>query len=369
MKIRFIFGLLAVIVTVILAAPPAHGELEPPVTITLIGDPDVVPIPGQIFGASFRFESTEPITMRQVELPGRWEAMYIGLAWDDSLELEPGVPRDVPFEIMSNDITEPVQVKIRAGGRIVVRDFFLVPPHYELQKSGEPEIRQIAAPDEHPFPGVRKDFLMADPVSDGPEGWSPDPDFSSPEDQKVKDKDAAYAIRVRGRFCYQRPDGVTVGVDNATIQIWDEDINPDDLLCIGVTDPYGYFDFVFDFDQSEAPDIYTRIIMANGEIHCAWQGYFVNTWVWRTHTVDDYGGNDLDFGWFGPADESQNAVPNVLTIGTRAWRWSKVRGYDPPMTYIYIPSGDHAYYQASIPAISVGNPEFFWTETILTLMR
>jgi hypothetical protein len=366
MRTRIILGLLAVLAAVFLAAPAARGELEPPVTITLIGDPNLVPVPGQVFAASFRFESSEPITMRHVELPGRWEAMYVGLAWGDSLELEPGVPQDVPFEIMSNDITEPVQVKIRAGGRKLIRDFFLVTPHYELQKSGQSEVRQFAAPGEHPFPGVRTDFAMAAPITDGPEGWTPDPDFSDPEDQKVQDKDAAYAIRVRGRFCYQRPDGETVGVDNATIQVWDEDINPDDLLYIGVTDPYGYFDVTFDFDQSEAPDIYTRVIMANGEIHCAWLGYYVNTWVWRTHTKDDYGGNDIDYGWFGPADESHNAVPNVLSIGTRAWRWSFVRGYDPPQTYLYIPCGDHAYYSSEIPAICVGNPEFFWREGVVS---
>ena len=366
MKTRIIFGLLAVIAAVILAAPPARGELEPPVNITLIGDPDVVPVPGQTFAASFRFESTEPITMRHVELPGRWEAMYIGLAWDDSLELVPGVPQDVPFEIISYDITQPLQVKVSAGGRKVLRDFFLVPPHYELQKSGHSEVQQLAAPGEHPFPAIRTDLVMPEPISDGPEGWSPDPDFSDPEDQLVTDKSAAYALRVRGRFCYSRPDGPIVGVDGATVQVWDEDLNPDDLVFVGVTDPYGYFDFVFNWNQSEAPDIYVRVLMANGEIHCAWLGYFVNTWVWRTHTKDDFGGTDVDYGWFGPADESQNAVPNVLSTGTRAWRWSKVRGYDPPQTYIYIPSGDHAYYQASIPAISIGNPVFFWRETVVS---
>jgi len=171
---------------------------------------------------------------------------------------------------------------------------------------------------------------------------------------------------VRGRFCYPRPDGPVVGADGASIQIWDEDINPDDLLATGVTDAFGYFDISFNYTQNEAPDIYTRILMANQEIHCAWEGYTINTWVWRTHTKDDYGGTDIDYGWFGPADAGKRAVPNVLSIGTRAWRWSYNQGYDPPQTYLYIPSSNHAFYSYTIPAIKVGNPDFYWEEPVVS---
>ena len=73
MRTRHVIALLLVFVA--FAAIPVRAEIEPPVTITLIGDPDAVPVPYEIFAASLRFTSTEPITMRH--LPLQMDIVYL----------------------------------------------------------------------------------------------------------------------------------------------------------------------------------------------------------------------------------------------------------------------------------------------------
>lgn len=170
-------------------------------------------------------------------------------------------------------------------------------------------------------------------------------------------------ITVHGRLVYQRPDGVYIGVDNARVQVYDEDITFDQVLATTATDASGYYSATFNWDPcflcENNPDIYVRFESTNGAAVVESANLEI-TYSFETGTTDDFTGTDLNRG----ADQPSNQQAfQLLTNITRAWRWLSVRGYSTPQVEVKWPANSISatYYNPSFETIHI-LPEDEWHE-------
>jgi len=323
-----------------LGAATARADKGPPVRIEIVtADPDIYPVQGQVFDFTLRITSTEAATLQDVTfLSGRlptgkayaWDIVAIGLPPGVPQPLQPGAPFDVPCSLLANDPTQRVRVRFRYDGHWYGESERLLPPFARRALlpvtgalkavppgAGEPPLAPASAlliPDPSATPHPPQDPVLVsekERAADAP---------------RAGDK-RGYNIRVHGRLVYHRPDGITAGVDGATIRVMDEDDDWDDELAAFVTDANGYFDHTFNYDMDEDPDVYLEIEAANGRVTVEDSGLLEENYTWESSTRDDFEGTDIDYGWFTGSDESLHPVLHILTAATRSWRWYADLGY------------------------------------------
>jgi hypothetical protein len=153
-------------------------------------------------------------------------------------------------------------------------------------------------------------------------------------------------IRVHGRFGYWRSDNQFIGGDGVAVLGYDD--GGPQLFAVA-TDAQGTFDVTFFWSGANdpQPDIYLKFVLENSKVYVNAGGWFASSYSWKTGTVQDYAGTDLDFGtqWPGPAGD-QPAV-HVHTDLVRTWRWLQNRGYDCPRVGSVWPDGSWSFYTGS----------------------
>ncbi len=323
-----------------LGASGARADKGPPVKIEIVtADPDVYPVQGQVFDFTVRITSARAATLQDVtflseRLPGAkayaWDIVAIGLPPGVPRPLQPNVPFDVACSLLANDPTQRVRVRFKYDGQWYGESERLLPPAARralLPVTGA--LKSVAPDASAPLFAPASALLKPDPsATRHPEQ---DPALVSAKERaedapRTGDK-RDYGIRVHGRLVYHRPDGVTAGVDGATIWVMDEDDDWDDHLALIVTDANGYFDQTFNYDMDESPDVYLDIEASNNRVTVEDSGLLEENYTWESSTRDDFDGTDIDYGWFTGSDESLHPVLHILTVATRSWRWYSDLGY------------------------------------------
>ncbi len=318
----------------------ARADKGPPVKIEIVrANPEAYPVQGQVFDFTLRVTSAKAAALQDVNFLSErlptgtgyaWEAVTIGLPPGVPQALQPMVPFDVPCSLLANDPTQRVRIRFMYDGQWYGESERLLPRAARQTLLPLPDGLKATAHGAVVTPFAPASALPRPGPSITPHPPQ-DPALVSPAElatdaPRTGDK-RDYSIRVHGRFVYHRPDGLTAGVDGATIWVMDEDDDWDDHLAMIVTDHDGYFDQTFNYDQSESPDIYLDIEASNNRVTVEDSGLLEENYTWESGTRDDYDGTDIDYGWFTGSDESAHPVLHILTTATRAWRWYNDLGY------------------------------------------
>ncbi|MBK7369637.1 MAG: hypothetical protein IPJ04_17620 [Candidatus Eisenbacteria bacterium] len=167
-------------------------------------------------------------------------------------------------------------------------------------------------------------------------------------------------VLVKGRFLYTRDDGQNIPVMGATVRVYDEDWDFDELMATTTTDADGRFSVSGSEDES-GPDIYVEIEMANSRVVVEDDNLEFN-YIFRTNVKDDFGGSTADFGTFSPNGNLGNSICHVFTNVYRAARYVASYGWNTPQVDVQYPSSDWPNYDGSeihIPTV-VGGRDYGW---------
>ncbi len=145
-------------------------------------------------------------------------------------------------------------------------------------------------------------------------------------------------VLVKGRFLYTRDDGQNIPVMGATVRVYDEDWDFDELMATTITDADGRFSVSGSEDES-GPDIYVEIEMANSRVVVEDDNLEFN-YIFRTNVKDDFGGSTADFGTFSPNGNLGNSICHVFTNVYRAARYVASYGWNTPQVDVQYPSSD-----------------------------
>lgn len=359
-------ALLALAVLGTLMAPAtAHADLRPPVNVELLGPPRAARA-GEPFVGTLRLTAGEPGRIDGLALGGDdWQMVRLSAPADQ--ELAKGQELTAEFTAIPRDPDGWLVVTLHWNGYPVRKSFDLSERGVK-RALGVVPVRQTRPDDgQAPAPAARVG-LAPEPAAgaaaprpgDDPDARLQDDDPSLP----ARTAGAKITVRVRGKFVYEREaDGIEIGVDGATVEIWDDDPVGDDHLVDTVTDTEGFFDITFTFDDywESYPDIYLKLRAGNGEVEVEDATWGI-PYVWETavrRDVESY----CNFGELQSSDESLVPALHILTNITRTWRWSAEKGYDPRGLDVQWPDGedDGAWYDSYRETIHVsGNRE--WNE-------
>lgn len=332
----------------LLRVPEARATVGPPVLVTLDG-PAGPAVRGQPWSGTLRIVSSEAGLVHDFHVHGSSWGL---IDWGSQQEfpLQAGVPIDLPFSGTPLEGPFPLVASFRFGAMEGHVTLDLSAEAWAIGQGPAPAVKIPGGAVSPPpagasvmlSPPLPETVLAADigrlDQSDGDPGKGPRP------------------IRVRGRFAYQNRDGVFVGADGVTVRVYHQQSVIDALLVATVTDPWGRFDVTFNWTGSDDPDLYLNFGLFSGRVQvksASWIDLLTaGPHQWRTGTVMDYPGNDLDFGDQGPGDApaARQAV-HLFTNLTRAWRWLAVRGYDAPAVTARFPSEWWPQYAANLPFI------------------
>lgn len=146
-------------------------------------------------------------------------------------------------------------------------------------------------------------------------------------------------LRFRGRIAYNRPATVdgggpaeTVGADNVYYEIVDDDDISTEVIHGGLTDVNGDFDVTVAWDDCDiagcdAPDIYLRWELDNGVLDVRLASILPVLFQWSTEdeTIDDFEGNEVDFGLVMPANPAHHSPMHIHNTITRAFRFIQLQ--------------------------------------------
>ncbi len=327
----------------------ARSTVGPPVGFTLVHEPAAARA-GEAYRGVLRVRAGQPLRLADLDLAGAGWTVRFERAIAD-LELGAGDSVDLPFVGTPSDPSAPLRVTARMGERTVGKAFDLSPRAHR-------ERVEVSAMTENPLgraiphPGVVPDPDLR--PAPAPERAAKDrtPSLATIVDESgdtALERDTGElgkrrSITIEGRFVYARDDGQTLGVDNATVRVFDEDSTYDTKLAEGLTDANGYYSFTFDWDPcalcDKRPDIYVEFELANSEVVVESAAFEVN-YRFASGTLGDFEGSYHDFGWLGPSDESLQAGPHIFNHVLRSWRWVvNNTPYDPPSVDVQWPDGD-----------------------------
>jgi len=319
--------------------PAAQATLGPPVKVRL-----EAPLPAAAAGESANYhiliEAGTDLRIDQVEVGGEgWVVLSIprltdrdlfkGEKWILPVSLkatQPSKPLPVTLEIEGNRLTWWLDLSPRAMARAQGPGKLRTEPGPPA-RSGNVSRHTNPGPSEDPTPGLHQD---------------------DPSGQESGGLKTARTIRVHGRFYYNRL-GTVMGVDAATVRVFDDDFIGRELLVAGATDSDGYFDLIFVWDPCPTcendPDIVVEFEAANSRVAVE-EPILEFNYKWETGEYHNFTGTDLDLGNVTPLLDDDHPALHLLTNATRTWRWFLGNeGYDTPSTDIQWPaSGDTPFY-------------------------
>lgn len=331
-------------------AAAARADVGLPVSVELLGEPRAGR-PGEVFAGELRITSGDAAEVADLRLEGEgWRPIRIGA--DATMAFRANESRTVTFAAECVDASHDLVVSFLWNGRRFREHLDLSEraARYARERFTVSMAREEGAEPPSP-PGIRLDAPAPRQAEDAA--------AKSPAPPQVR-----RAIRVRGRFVYTRPDGVTLGVDGLTAHIYDSDPGIDDHLVDVATGSDGRFDITFDFDDAweNYPDIYVNFEAANAEAeveHPTW-GYIYS---WETGVYADIA-SELNLGTIHSGDEDVVPALHLITSMTRNWRWFEDYAYDPRYVEVEWPDGDEGAWYTDIDEEIHISTEHEWSDQV-----
>ncbi len=331
---RAVGALLGVLLSVGLAAT-AVADVSPGVRIRLEAPEGRLPEVGEVFAFDLELTSGEDVAVIAPQLTtGRlpdgqmaWDLMSFPLP--PAFALDAMAPQTFPVQLVCNDPTQPITIRLQVDGHTITQQFNLLPLTVTSTSGGDETFMELDSDKSGP-PMLDVDIALPEPA---------------PITRKnVRDRRQECAnpalgrnIRVHGRFVYDRNsrndsgefigDGRVMGADGVTVKVYDEDWDWDDLLASAVIGPSGNFDITFYYDDAEAPDIYLEFVAANSKVDLVYPSIWNVTYSWRTPVKDDFQGTVINYGTRRPSSQAHYAGLHVLATLTQSWRWLNAHGY------------------------------------------
>ena len=352
---------------VMLATGIARADFGPDVAVDLQGPPGgALPVAGQPFTFDLAITSATTAVVESSALvsPRLAGGAY---AWDTlSFPLPPSFglvanqPSVFPVTLGCTDPSQPIEITLVVDGRTVHRRFHLLPQAMDAAIAGE---ATAVAADSGPTSMAKAAYTLPQPA---PVARAAYRDLT--DGKRSGEKAATRIITVHGRFVYRRDahdgdfmpagDGRTMGADGVTVRVWDEDWDADDLLAQAALGPDGQYAFSISYDQAEDPDLYVEFVAANTRVAVNRPALDAVPYQWRTATLADYLGSDLDLGTRQPGSADLYPALHQLATCTKAWRWlaDDVGYVDMPQVFISWPDSDWPHYTGSLHTIFM--PDF-----------
>lgn len=366
----------------------AHADEGLPLTVRLVPDnPNSLPAPGDILRATLELTSEVEIGVQNVHVEsGRdpqgndhWQTLLVNTPLE--FTLSPGVPQAFAVHVIANDPSEPFEIAFQAGSHSVKERFFALPPSNVATQSLPATFSVIGTPlgPESPANG-------SDPAIDL---WTTPPPFETPPGTVLADRPTAPGsdddtqpaargalIQIKGTLAYTRGDAATIGVDGATVLVYDSDVGDDDLLGIGVTKANGTFDFSVWRGTEAGPEVYLVFCAANGMINVQFPWLFgdveslSNSIKVESSLYPDMTADLLDVGTVSAGDGAlnPNAAFHILSTLTKAWRYVGGLGFNSQLDRVRVmwpaPTGN-AFYRASEKAIYMNMNRQWQEDTII----
>jgi hypothetical protein len=353
-KIRLALALLAM-----LPAARTAADVGPPVRVTMLNPPPgLYPVEGQAYTATVQITSAVDamvgeFTLESERPPGGaggeyWQMSSVSVPPGVRVPVQANVPFDVTYEAVPSDPTQPVTIVFLYNDQLYKQRLRLVPRLFGLAKSGARESAPMEpGSDAGSFPGVNAEMARPEP-SQAPsvrEVTNGTPDNDEPRAVNGPQAPQGYNVRFIGRFVYWRSDGNKVGADGVTVHVWESDTGNLQHMASQATDPWGYFDITFWYDQGEEPDFLLEFLASNSRVTVEDVDVWETTWGWETGKLEDWNGTYRNWGERHPADSDDYPSLHILTTGTRAWRWYNDLGYDtPPVDYHWPDDASNSWY-------------------------
>lgn len=337
-----------------LTGSEAFADVGPSVKISMPPATTVPAVSGEEYSGAVDILAHQPGRIENIELTGEgWT--FLDVRGDDDANVVAGQLVRVAFRALPADETKPLRVRADFDGRTARRSFRL--SRAEFAKMGKP--RRVGGLD---AAGRRASF---------------EPKLNKAATSNV----AGQSIRLHGRIAYMRPtvmggpQDMLVGADTLYFEIMDDD-SPDpfdEAIYTGYTDFYGNFDVTVTWDDCDItgcddPDIYLYFETDNGVVNVQDTDILETDYSWDTQerVIDDFTGNDVDFGTVLPADRGEDPAIHIHNSIMRAHRFVLTRDNGNSIEEVDVlwpeeESGSGAYYDNGDKEIHLA-PSRTWRE-------
>ncbi len=303
---------MVILVSALANSTESRADVGPPVKIVMPPNTTVAAVSGEEYHGSVELMVHEAGRLDDVEISGTgWRILEIN--GDEAVDAVAGQVVTLHFHAVPQNENEPLRVEATFDGRTIRRSFRL--SRAEFAKMGKP--RRVEGIDANGRVG---------PVQ--------------PKLSTNASNTAGQTIRFHGRIAYMRPtvDGgpqdMLVGADTLYFEIVDDD-SPDpfdETIYSGYTDFYGNFDVTVTWDDCDItgcddPDIYLYFETDNGVVNVQDTDILETDYSWDTQdrVIDDFTGNDVDFGTVLPANRSEDPAIHIHNSIMRAHRFILTR--------------------------------------------
>ena len=346
------------LVLMAVAAPATATLRNDPVRVRRVGPPPVL-VPGQPAILHLELEAVQGVAVTGLEISSPALTAVSQAAGPSQMASGEAVP--ILLELLPGESPEPLVVRFEVNGEPVEQTIDLLP----LLQSERERRQAVIQVEDNSGPPPAPPFPVK-PVSPPPHDEGPDRESGLTDDDTPSPNAANRNIRVRGRFAYYRSDGVLIGADRIWVRIMDEDTGPDDVLASFYSDPFGYFDVTFYWDQSldGNPDLYVKFEAEHPNVTVQSAGLEID-YSWETSTIQGYDGTSLYMGTLAPSDEGTFGAVHIYTNVMRAYTWyANYAGYSVPSVDVQWPDGDTgAYYTRFWEEIHVGTDRTWREDT------
>lgn len=324
-------------------APPASGRVYDGLDIVLEQLPEPAKS-GQLFSGKLKVLADRDLELTDLTIEGdSWSQ----LTWSPVTGqfLSQDQPLIVEFSGIPSRADAPLTIIARSDKKAARRIMVLGGEEYERSTRSLPtKTADFPVPD--PWQNQWAKSITVEPAEYKLEldTSSDDGQWDIPAEDRPKGRD----IRIRGRFVYVREGTTVLGADGMTINVFDDDPIADDLLGVGITDAYGYFDFTVHWESQPFqthPDLLVVLYSENTEVQVRRVGA-IYPYNFRFGPYNNYSASEWDLGVGLPAEESDQAIAHLISNYTRFWRYVYDLGHDTRFLEVRWPGDedDGAYY-------------------------
>lgn len=319
-------------------APPAEATVAPPVSVEWSGALPSPAVASRSFEGLFELRAPFGGLVENLRLEGDgWSVL--SFPGPRMRNMAPGETEVFSFRAVPTDPTAPLRVQFTFDGVPVQETFRL-------------DAKSLSR---HQTPG-----RVAYAEDDAPR-------LQGLGARNLRDQN----IHFQGSFRTIRGDGASVGVDAIVVKIMDEDDFSDEEIWSGTTDTNGNFVADVSWDDCDIsgcddPDIYVEFITNDGNIDVHDDDFLQTTYSWRSATVDDFTGNNVNFGLMLPGDPAEYGAAHVYTGAVRARRHAfEVTGVNTPLVEIFWPDPDGTNYTSADQDIRITSAETWIEATVI----
>lgn len=300
-------------------ANPARATVESqPVRVRITG-PRPVAESGLPLRAMLELSVKKTAVIENLRIEGDGWSGRLVPAGPAGFAVTDAAPSRLEVECTPSRASAPLVIAYEVDGR-TYRQQFDLSPEGAAARRGRP-VREVprTAPNGLPVPpGLER---MPTPGPDEPATFEARAeraagrlDLATPE--------ATQMVFANGTIVYTREDGVQIGADGVTIELWDWHEPNHRLIGTAVTDRWGNFSVggAFADPADPYPDLFVSFRSANAYVHVASDGDDA-PYRWTTAPVMNFTGGSLKLEGLTPIDEGTHAALHILTDLMRDRRW------------------------------------------------